>query len=82
MLAERRWHNAGRPVGARERLRFVEHRPRISPKTERGWLAFEASDGERRRLAPFPGGSSEFEHDTDDQLRSWRALAEPAPPGA
>jgi len=79
-LAERRRHNAGPPPGVRERRRFVEHRPRISPKMSRGWLAFEASDGERRRLAPVPDTPPQWEQASDEQLRTWCAIAEPAPP--
>jgi len=79
-LAERRRRNAGPPPGVRERRRFVENRPRISPRMEGGWLAFEASDGERRRLAPVPDTPSDWERASEDQLRTWCALAEPAPP--
>src|SRR5690349_5772151 len=53
-LAERRERDAGPPPGVRERRRFVEPRARISARMARGWLAFEAADGERRRLAPIP----------------------------
>ena len=45
----------------------------------RGWLAFEASDGERRRLAPVPD-TPQWEQASDEQLRTWCAIAEPAPP--
>ena len=79
-LAERRQHNAGPPAGARERRRFVESRSRPSPKIAGGWLAFEATDGERRRLAPVPDKPSDWERASEDQLRSWCAMAEPAPP--
>ena len=79
-LAERRRNNAGPPPGVRERRRYVESRSRISPKMETGWLAFESSDGERRRLAPIPDAPSEWQRATDDQLRRWCEVAEPAPP--
>jgi hypothetical protein len=46
----------------------------------RGWLAFEASDGERRRLAPVPDTPPQWEQASDEQLRTWCAIAEPAPP--
>jgi hypothetical protein len=48
---------------------------------ERGWLAFEAQDGERRRLAPIPDAPNGWVNTSLDQLRTWWALAEPAPPG-
>ena len=79
-LAERRRRNAGPPPGVRERRRSVENRARLSPKMERGWLAFEATDGERRRLAPIPDMPVEWSHASDDQLRTWCAMAEQAPP--
>ena len=79
-LGERRRRNAGPPAGIRERRRFVENRPRLSPKMERGWLAFEASDGERRRLAPIPDSPTEWALASEDQLRTWCAMAEAAPP--
>ena len=79
-LAERRRHNAGPPVGVRERRRFVENRLHLSQRLELGWLTFEASDGERRRLSPVPGTASEWQGASEDQLRTWCALAEPAPP--
>jgi len=79
-LAERRHRNAGPPPGVRERRRFVEARTRISTRFREGWLAFESSDGERRRLAPIPELSEGWVRASDDQLRTWCAMANPAPP--
>jgi hypothetical protein len=79
-LMERRKQNAGPPPGVRERRRFVEPRLRLSSKVAQGWLAFEAGDGERRRLAPIPDHSNGWANASDDQLRSWCGMAEPAPP--
>ena len=55
----------------------VEPRARISAQMTRGWLAFEAADGERRRLAPIPNGWADG---STEQLRGWCANAEAAPP--
>src|SRR5579872_3727791 len=79
-LAERRHRNAGPPPGARERRRFYEQRPRISEAMSRGWLTFESSDGERRRLAPIPDAVTGWHNADEDELRTWCAQAEPAPP--
>lgn len=79
-LAERRERNAGPPPGTRERRRYVEARTPLSPKMARGWLVFEASNGERRRLAPIPGGTHAWNAASDDMLRTWCSLARPAPP--
>lgn len=78
-LAERRERNAGPPPGVRERRRFVESRTRIRTGFAQGWLAFESSDGERRRLAPIPDVAEGWSTATDDQLRTWCANASPAP---
>ncbi len=40
-----------------------------------GWLAFEADDGERRRLVPIPDMPLGWYKASDDQLRAWCALA-------
>jgi hypothetical protein len=76
-LAERRERDAGPPPGVHERRRFIESRTRIAARMARGWLAFEAADGERRRLAPIP---SDWAHKSTEQLRAWCASAEAAPP--
>jgi hypothetical protein len=80
-LAERRQKNAGAPLGMRERRRFRERRaqPRSS-KTTKGWLAFEAVDGERRRLVPIPEMQEGWAKATPDQLRAWCAMANPSSP--
>jgi hypothetical protein len=46
----------------------------------KGWLIFEAADGERRRLAPIPEMRGGWAKVTLDQLRAWCAMANPAPP--
>lgn len=79
-LAERRRRNAGPPPGMRERRRFVEQRLHIRANMAHGWLAFEAQDGERRRLAPIPGDSEGWQNASVTQLRTWCARADPAPP--
>ena len=76
-LAERRERDAGPPPGVRERRRYVESRTRISARMAHGWLAFEAADGERRRLAPIPNG---WAQGSTEQLRAWCTSAEAAPP--
>ena len=79
-LSERRHRNAGPPQGVRERRRFVEWRSPIRQSMSRGWLVFEASDGERRRLAPIPDAPRGWDSATEDELRDWCAAASPAPP--
>ena len=80
-LAERRRRNAGPPPGMRERRRFVEPRLRIRPSMSLGWLAFEAQDGERRRLAPIPETPPMMWFEApEEKLRAWCAMAQPAPP--
>jgi hypothetical protein len=76
-FAERRERDAGPPLGVRERRRFAKPRAPISAQMARGWLAFEAADGERRRLAPIPNGWADG---STEQLRGWCATAEPGPP--
>ncbi|HEY2376016.1 MAG TPA: hypothetical protein VGH98_08590 [Gemmatimonadaceae bacterium] len=79
-FAERRYRQEGPPAGVRERRRVVDTRPKLASSLKQGWLAFEASDGERRRLAPIPETPRGWAAATDDQLRTWCALASPAPP--
>jgi len=79
-LAERRQRDAGPPTGIRERRRYVERRLRVKSNLARGWLVFESRDGERRRLAPIPGSPTDWKDATEEQLRSWCAIADPAPP--
>jgi len=45
-----------------------------------GWLAFEARDGERRRLAPIPDTPVPWHAAPEAQLRAWLVATEPAPP--
>ena len=42
-----------------------------------GWLAFEAEDGEHRRLAPIPDVPNGWASVSLDQVRQWCALAQP-----
>lgn len=79
-LAERRHRNEGPPPGTRERRRDVERRLRLRPTMTEGWLAFESTDGERRRLMPIPHTSAGLAAASVDELRAWCAMAEPAPP--
>ena len=79
-LADRRRKNAGPPPGTRDRRRFVEERLRIRPTMSQGWLVFESRDGERRRLAPIPAMPNGWDAVSIDELRSWCAMANPAPP--
>jgi hypothetical protein len=75
-LAERRQRNEGPPPGVRERRRFVEQRVRIRSGMSSGWLAFEAQDGERRRLIPIPDLPRGWDAAADDVLRTWLTTAE------
>lgn len=79
-LAERRHREAGPPPGMRERRRFVEPRLHLRPNMSAGWLAFEAENGERRRLAPIPSTAIGWVNASADDLRTWCAMAVPAPP--
>ena len=79
-LVERRRQNAGPPAGVRERRQQVRHRAIISSAMAEGWLSFEAGDGEHRRLAPIPEIPGGWATATEQQLRSWCALAGPARP--
>lgn len=75
-LAERRRTNSGPPRGMPERRRRAESRARIIESMAHGWLAFEAEDGERRRLAPVPA-DPQWQTVSEEQLREWCARAEP-----
>jgi hypothetical protein len=79
-LAERRHVQAGPPPGLRERRRHVERRVHVGRDMRRGWLAFESTDGERRRLVPIPELPDGWAAATIDQLRAWCGMANPAPP--
>ena len=43
-----------------------------------GWLAFKATDGERRRLAPYP---ADWRDISDFELERWCMRATRVPPG-
>ena len=43
-----------------------------------GWLAFQGSDGDRRRLSPYPNDWAEV---TDFELERWCMRATRVPPG-
>ena len=79
-LAERRHRNAGPPPGVRERRRVVEQRLQLRENMATGWLAFEAQDGERRRLAPIPKTPNDWSNASVDELGTWCAMAQPVPP--
>src|SRR5690349_11480248 len=79
-LAERREKNAGPPSGTRDRRRFLDRRAQPRSNMTKGWLAFEALDGERRRLGPIPEMPADWSSATVDQLRAWCAAAGPAAP--
>jgi len=74
-LAERREKNAGPPIGTRERRRLRERRAQARSSMTKGWLAFEAVDGERRRLGPIPETPGGWASATPDQLRAWCTTA-------
>ena len=78
-LAERRKHNQGPPPGMRERRRLVEQRVRIRAEMAHDWLAFEADDGEHRRLAPSPDAPNGWHTASENQLRAWCEMAKPVP---
>jgi hypothetical protein len=46
----------------------------VSPGFEHGWLCFESDAGEKRRLAPVPGG---WEDADSDKLWMWCRAATP-----
>src|SRR2546430_1646766 len=79
-LAERRQRNAGPPPGTRDRRRDVEQRVPMRKAMAAGWLAFEARDGERRRLSPIPKTGEGWQAASVAELRAWCEKAEPAPP--
>ena len=78
-LIERRLRNAGPPLGVPERRQRDGPRGKVAARLQAGWLAFEAEDGERRRLSPVPGAPSEWAATSEEQLRAWCAVAEPTP---
>ena len=43
-----------------------------------GWLAFEARDGERRRLVPIPEVANGWANATEAELCAWCAMGEAA----
>lgn len=55
---------------------IVKYQSHAKPNLSHGWLAFECGDGERRRLAPIPDDADGWAVASDDQLRSWCALAQ------
>ena len=79
-LAERRLRAAGPPRGLRERRRRAAGRPPVRADMSNGWLTFESCDGERRRLAPIPDRAEGWFSASDQELMSWCATAEVAPP--
>jgi hypothetical protein len=54
----------------------VGRRLTLRPSMAGGWLAFESSTGEKRRLTPVPDGWEEF---PDAKLDVCRELTEPVP---
>jgi hypothetical protein len=78
-FGDRRQKNAGAPFETRDRRRLLERRVRL-PHMAKGWLTFEASDGERRRLAPIPEMRGGWAKATPDKLREWCTMASPSPP--
>lgn len=79
-LAERRQKDAGAPLGTRERRRFRDRRAHPRTNATQGWLAFEAVDGERRRLVPIPEVPGGWDKATPEQLRAWCVMAKQSPP--
>ena len=75
-LVERRLRNVGPPRGVTERRRHGK--PHGPIRLTEGWLAFEATDGERRRLAPIP--TAGWAEASEEELRSWCGMAVPRPP--
>ncbi|HKW46589.1 MAG TPA: hypothetical protein VJN70_04060 [Gemmatimonadaceae bacterium] len=73
-LVERRHKNNGPPEGTSERRRHPYARLPISTGLAEGWLAFEALDGERRRLSPIPWGQR-WSDASEQQLRAWCVAA-------
>ena len=77
---DRRQRNVGPPAGIGERRGHTGSRAIIAPRLAQGWLAFEARDGERRRLAPIPDVPRGWPTASDGELREWCELAQPVPP--
>jgi len=77
-LLERRRADGGPPQGVAERRRHKRARASALIRLAQGWLAFEARDGERRRLVPIPHVGAPWSDASQIQLCSWCALAEPA----
>lgn len=75
-LVERRLRRGGPPPGMPERRLSDQPRARLRNDLTRGWLVFEASDGERRRFAPVP--QPEWADASDHQLRRWCMVAQTA----
>lgn len=75
-LAERRQRRGEPPAGMPERRLGDHPRARLRNDLARGWLVFEARDGERRRFAPIPG--PDWPDASDHQLRRWCMVAETA----
>jgi hypothetical protein len=56
---------------------FGEARPALAPQLADGWLTFQSTAGERRRIVPIPEGWDTLD---DDALRRLLATAAPVPP--
>lgn len=75
-LVERRRRSLGPPPGMLERRHRVRPRVIIASDLAEGWLAFESSDGEHRRLAPVPSG---WAGASEDRLGAWCTMAKRSP---
>jgi hypothetical protein len=67
-------------IAARLRNRGAAAPLQLRPEMAEGWLAFEAEDGDHRRLSPIPDVPDGWVSASLDQLRAWCALAAPVRP--
>lgn len=75
-LVERRGQDAGPPPGSPERRRAGRTRTSLAQGMARGWLAFAASDGERRRFAPIPQTPVHWSEASHEELQAWCCTAD------
>ena len=73
--AERRQKNVGPATGVGNRRRKHDPVTEMPLIVTVNWLAFEAHDGERRRLAPIPTSESRWSDASEQELCRWCAMA-------
>lgn len=63
-----------------EERRNSDPKVQLPPGVAFNWLAFEASDGERRRLVPIPPCETLWSDAPEQQLCTWCEIAKQVPP--